>query len=483
MGFQAAFLFDASPRLGAGHAMRCLALADRLAAFGWKCTLVTPAEARRTVPAVERAGHALALPDSWDGGADLVVIDDYRRGSADEAGLRAAGRRILAIDDLADRAHDCDILLDQTHGRGADDYRALVPAGCQVLTGAAMALLRPEFLRRRAEAQARRATGVPPGRILISLGATDPVNATAAALAAAAIAFPHAKLDVVLGGSAPFLAELRARVAALGPRAALHVDTDAMADLMVAADLAIGAAGSSAWERCVLALPTVMIVTADNQRLVAANLARTGAAVLAGAHDALTVAGLADILGALTPPSLAEMSRRAGEVCDGRGAQRLLCALAGTAVGRDGRPVTLRLAGPGDVMTVLEWQRHPETRRFARNPAIPDEMSHRRWMAAKLADPDTFFCIVQHGEDPAGMVRLDRADGTSPTFEVSIFTAPERYGLGVGQAALALLDRACGGALLVAEVLAGNDASMRLFQRAGYTAIRTGLFHRLPLSC
>ncbi|WP_245863822.1 hypothetical protein [Caulobacter mirabilis] len=156
-------------------------------------------------------------------------------------------------------------------------------------------------------------------RILVSLGLTDVGGITARIVERLAGA---ALLDVVVGSIAPSLPALRA-LAEADPLVRLHVDTSDMAALTAQADIAIGAGGSSSWERCVLGLPTLLLVLADNQTPAATALAE------AGAVAALDVAEIETAFDALAARLLgdealrARLSRNAADICDGRGAERV----------------------------------------------------------------------------------------------------------------------------------------------------------------
>lgn len=139
--------------------MRCLTLAAALQGAGWRCAFACNPEAAQTVKALGEAGLPVApaegLAAAWPDGCDLLVVDHYGLDAGWEAAQRPWARRVLAIDDLADRPHDCDLLLDGNLGRQAVDYAGRVPAGCTLLVGARYALLRGSSRRR-----ARRPSGV-----------------------------------------------------------------------------------------------------------------------------------------------------------------------------------------------------------------------------------------------------------------------------------------------------------------------------------
>jgi UDP-2,4-diacetamido-2,4,6-trideoxy-beta-L-altropyranose hydrolase len=258
----------------------------------------------------------------------------------------------------------------------------------------------------------------------------------------------------------------------------VHQGTPRMADLVAAADLAVGAGGVSALERCCLGLPSIVLQIADNQRLMAASLADAGAIIDLGPADAVpdTAKSVAGLLGGLAdaPQRLSEMSRRAFAVCDGRGTWRVALALLAARPSSAGA-VTLRFAAAKDAELLFAWQT-PAMRRFSRNPRAPGWDEHVAWLEQVLADPDRLLMIIEAGGRAAGMLRLDGLGGTP---EVTIAIAPECHGQGVGKAALlaagALLPRQSFDAFVHPD----NSASHGLFRACGYHAVAPDAY-RLP---
>lgn len=288
--------------------MRCLTLAGALTARGAACAFVRTPEAAdilaRYAPDMPLVGESAE--------ADLMVLDSYRMARATEAAWRARAGRLAVIDDLA-RPHDADLVLDPSFGREARDYSAPV-----VLAGPAYALVRPAFVAARAEALARR--GEPPRRCLVSLGLTDVGGITGRV--ATALADSGLTLDVVVGAGAPSLPALEA-LAANG-RVTLHVDSDAMAGLIARADIAVGAGGSSVWERACLGLPTVTLILADNQRDMAMRLDAAGVTLALDARWPGLEGRLVEAVGRLVADDAlrAGLSARSAALCDGLGADR-----------------------------------------------------------------------------------------------------------------------------------------------------------------
>lgn len=268
---------DATAESGTGHVMRCAALGSRLArnetAVHFASVSMPPALAawlgeRGFVLHDLAAGdepadmaQTLAVADSL-GGVDLLVVDHYGLGKSWEQGVRGSTRRILAIDDLG-RHHDCDVLLDQNLRRDAEvQYDGRVPAQARQFIGPRFALLRPEF---DAPDLARTRDGRI-NQLLVFFGGTDPGNQTLKvieALRQLGEAAPPA--TVVLGPAHPDRGTVHAETAGMSRVAVLDA-TNEMARLIRDADLAIGACGTAAWERCLLSLPSIVVVTAENQR-------------------------------------------------------------------------------------------------------------------------------------------------------------------------------------------------------------------------
>jgi RimJ/RimL family protein N-acetyltransferase len=298
------------------------------------------------------------------------------------------------------------------------------------------------------------------------MGATDPTNATARVLMALATLQMPVELDVVLGRAAPYCNEV---ASIIGTRGRLHIDPDDLPGLAAQADLAIGAGGTSSFERACLGLPSIITVLADNQRELAAAFAAVGAARTVVLADLDRPDRLAAALAALIGDagSRREMSCAAAEIVDGRGPQRLLLELANRRPPESGS-VRLRLSEASDRDWLLALQTRPETRRFARNPRPPSPAEHHSWFGRTLDDPDRLLAIVEWKRTPAGMLRVDRKTGEQSAFEVSIAVTPEFHGRGIGSAALAILRKALPKAELTATVLAGNRASQTMFERAGY---------------
>ncbi len=363
------FRADASLQIGTGHVMRCLTLADALAAKGADCRFIFRAHEGNLIdfigskgyvthalptatagsssitllldtPATELAhGHWLGATQAQDAEAcapilaaqrpDWLIVDHYALDARWEHALAPHYRKLMVIDDLADRLHACDLLLDQTFGREAKDYRPLVPDACHLLCGSHYALLRPEFAALRAYSLQRRAR--PALReLLITMGGVDKDNATGQVLQALRTCPLPAdcRITVVMGATAPWLEDVRKQAQDMPWPTRVLVGVSEMAQLMADSDLAIGAAGATSWERCCLGVPTIMLVLAANQLKVAQGLEQAGAAALVAAASSSDYQ-LAALLGTLTssPERLRAMSESSAAIVDGIGTRSAIAFL------------------------------------------------------------------------------------------------------------------------------------------------------------
>jgi UDP-2,4-diacetamido-2,4,6-trideoxy-beta-L-altropyranose hydrolase len=329
------FVTAASPQIGGGHVLRCLALAEGLAARGVEARFATdrltvdtvgllrssPFEIFETVPA-EAHRHEAARE------ADIAIFDGYAFDRAVERDWQGLAKVRVAIDDLANRRHDCDVLVDHAAGREASEYAGLVPSGCAVLVGPGYALLRPQFAERRNRALVRRRAEVP-RRLLVAMGLTDVGGVTRLAVEGARRSDDAWSIDVVTGQGAGSLPWLREQAQAGTLRLYVDIDAAGMADLMAEADIAIGSGGGTSLERCCLGLPSLVIMVAENQRSSVSSLVRAGAVSLVGTLAEATAERIAAALVALAHDSAAleKQARAAAAVVDGEGVHRVCRAV------------------------------------------------------------------------------------------------------------------------------------------------------------
>jgi UDP-2,4-diacetamido-2,4,6-trideoxy-beta-L-altropyranose hydrolase len=391
-----------------------------------------------------------------------LVVDHYGLDRRWENALRPAASRIMAIDDLANRPHDCDLLVDQNLVAGIESrYTDKVPEGCELLLGPAYALLQPIYARMHDRAIPR--TGWV-RRILISFGGADGRNVTGRALSAfISLNREDIEVDVVLDADSPDASAIRAQVTGRS-NIHLHSKLPSLAELMASADLALGASGATAWERCCTGLPSIVITLAENQRPIAEKLHELGVVRWLGDEDEVDdrdiAAALSDILAQPLPPDRSEQCLR---LVDGRGTDRVRMAMTIGAVSGNG--YRLRRVLPQDATMLFEWRNDSATIAASRETVPVSSSEHSCWFETALGDPDRQIYIGEYEGTPVGTVRVDRrADGQ----EVSWTVAPAARGKGIGKAIVKLVADTLVGRIY-ADVKTGNAASAAIAEHAGMT--------------
>ena len=280
---------DAS--IGYGHFSRCLSMIATQKAKGYRCVYAcrnANAHERQQIAFYggdilllgERAFVANALIEAFPQGVDGVVIDSYLTGIEYERELFGWSRVLCVIDDLANRKHKANFLVDRTFGRSAGEYRGLVESDCRLLMGSDYVLLRPEFIesRKRVMPARRKVKYIP--NVLLSIGATDPGNFSEKLIRALKGFTSEFELDVVLSSRGSSLERIRNLLGRMSTcNIKLHIDLNAhqLCDLINKSHCAIAAGGVSAWERACLGLPSLVVEVNESQRDLIAGLERCGA--------------------------------------------------------------------------------------------------------------------------------------------------------------------------------------------------------------
>ncbi len=408
--------------------------------------------------AQDAAGSMQALSDrNWD----WLIVDHYALDFRWESMLRQTARKILVIDDIADRQHDCDILLDQNlYADMNSRYGGKVPAHCQLLLGPSYALLRDEFRQLREQIKPRNG---PVKRVLVFFGGVDADNYTGRAVEALSeIDISGLHIDVVIGAQHPCGEQIKAVCVQHG--FICHVQTDKMAKLMVSADLAIGAGGVATWERCCLGLPAMAICVADNQRHQIADAASEGLLYAPELEGELIPAIRRHVSVLMENSYLRQaISRNGMRAVDGRGVLRVIGNLGCSGI-------EIRVARQDDSEKLFEWRNHPIIRAASRNSDIINWEDHQKWFASVLASTDKLLLIGQREGLPVGVVRFDIQGDEA---NVSIYLVPDITQSGQGRELLQSAEYWFAAnrpkiKKISAYVLGGNERSQRLFLGAGY---------------
>jgi len=469
---------DATPDMGAGHVMRCLALARAWRDRGGRALFVGRVEGDALRGFLAGQGFAvrepgpepddtLALLDGLSAPGCWVVLDGYHFGAGWRAALRAKGYRLLVLDDHAEpRPVDADAVLAPSWDGFDPGFR--VPAGTVILPGARYRLLRREF--------ARRVEGAPgPGkglRALVTFGGADSQNATARALAALDnVLGPEDTVVVVLGRLNAHGESVARVLSGAGYAHQVLTGVDDMAALMACADLAVAAGGGTGWELAAMGVPSLLVRLASNQGPNVDALARGGAALALDA-EALETPACVDALRRLAGDAALRrsMSGAGRALVDGRGADRV-CRILECMVGQgDVGECALRAALADDADQIFRISNAPDVRAASFSPDPIAYRDHLCWFEGRLASPDTVFHVLDLEGLVVALARYDKGGDGWAGIDVAVHGAFR--GLGLGSAILARgaaeAARALGAAGLRAEVLAPNAASRRCFAKAGF---------------
>jgi UDP-2,4-diacetamido-2,4,6-trideoxy-beta-L-altropyranose hydrolase len=476
---------DASVDIGHGHVTRCLTLATALRAAGGDVLFVCRRLPGDLTDRIEREGFAVRTFVADDASAaldaertlsslttagpvDWLIVDHYGLSAAWERSVRSHAHRVMVIDDLADRPHDCDLLLDQNIvAQAAARYVGLVPDECPLLLGPQYALLQPAYRQWREQTSVRHG---PVSRILIFWGGADRKGLTRRSLAAViSTGATKVAVDVVVTRYSHELEDIR-RLAKSHRNVRVHSDLPTLAPLLAEADLAIGAGGTTTWERLCLGVPALVVTVAENQRAIAEEVARRGLIEYLGHHDEVTDERLLHAVRDVLARDLREWSAACRSVVDGAGAERVARVLFLARPRFHVRPVEWT-----DEALLLDWANDPITRANAFTTARISADEHHAWLSKRLVDPACRMFIVEtDAGDPIGQVRFDHGD---EGWLISYSVAPEWRGKRLGATMLSTAMRALQAqdpdAAFIGLVKEANRPSRRIFESLGFSARST----------
>ena len=492
---------DASLQIGTGHVMRCLTLAEALKQQGADVTFICREHKGNLLERIEQQGFkAYRLPESadninhegqnnspereipygrqWLGSTqqqdaeqcqlilekikpDWLIVDHYAIDHTWQALLKKSYKKLMVIDDLADRKHICDVLLDQTYGRNKENYTRLVPKCCQMLLGSQYALLRPEFaqwrdysLKRRAKPELK--------KILVTMGGVDPDNVTGQVLNALKnCKLPQGlEITVVMGQTAPNITAVQKQAKEMPYKTQMKINVNNMAELMANADLAIGAAGATTWERCCLGVPTLQVVLAENQKFIAKELIAIYAIkVLQNIKEIVTNLECLVV-------NAYKFSLVSSSLTDGLGGNRVVACL--TNFIKEDSLLILNAASSGDGKFLYSLQTK-ESRQFFRNKSVPTFKEHMDWFDKIIQSKTTQIFSLQFENTKVGMIRVDDID--KQVVEISLIISPSFSGQGIAKNALRILEKILLGKILKAVIHRDNIISQRVFKALGFEAV------------
>lgn len=481
---------DSGPRIGTGHVMRCLALAQRWQACGGRCTFLSRCESEALRSWIESAGfNFVPLSGSHPDSSDLrktllllgqlsslnpnaplwLILDGYYFDPAYQQAIRTAGHRLLVIDDNAHLKHYCaDVLLNQNIHAERLDY--CCDPDTLLLLGTRYVLLRNEFLTRQ-----KSQTDVPEvaRKILITLGGSDPDNVTLKIVhSLLRIEQPDLQFRVVVGPASPHFESLQKSVDPANCNLRILTSVKDMPGLMAWADVTLSAGGSTCWELAFMGVPVLAVVLAENQREIVKYLSELGVVADLDCISQEPEQTLSRLLSLIhNQGQRSRMSRLGRALVDGRGSERVVDFLTPKDSGE--RDLRLRAADPSDASLIWQWANDPIARANSFHPETIPWEAHLDWYALKLGSNDTRIWVLEYRRVPAGQIRYDRT--SSDVAQISFTVAPHYRGRGLGTKLLEMSAEMARFELpakwIEGITFADNSASNRAFLKAGFKQV------------
>lgn len=491
------FRVDASSQIGTGHVMRCLSLADKLKSNNNNVSFVCRNDVGHLINFIKNKGykvHVISVEKYWSVNhseykdnqnanlkidasqtieaiqhieVDWLIVDHYAIDYKWESELKKYVKSVLVIDDLANRRHDCDVLLDQ-NWFGTETtvrYRNLLPKDCITFLGPNFALISKKY------SIARRQNELHNGNInnvLIFMGGVDSGGQTAKALEALCREeLRHISVDVVIGSSNKDINKI-IKIASSRNRTVIHNLLPSLADLMTKADLMLCAGGSTTWERCCLGLPAIVVTSAKNQRKFTKVLAKDGVHLLLGDSKEINSQDWFMKIYELTRDSdrVKKMSILSSAMVDGEGISRVISKMHGFSM-----PISVRKVTDEDERLLLLWVNDPIVRKFSFNKDPITNEQHHDWFRRKINDPDCEILIGVDSENiPIGQVRIDSTDEIG-IIDISIDSAARGFGFAeiLLKKSVEFWKNTGRNIPLMGEVLSSNIASQKVFINLGFT--------------
>ena len=397
---------------------------------------------------------------------DLLIVDHYALGEKWERRLRPYVNCIMVIDDLANRCHDCDMLLDQNWFENMDTrYDGLVPANCTQLLGPGYALLRPEFAKARKKLKPR--NGVVK-RIFVFFGGSDSHNLTSMTLRALSEPeLSHLEVDVVIGKNNTHRGEIQKTVESR-ELTHLHVQVDFMATIMAKADLAVGSGGVNTWERMCMGLPALVISFAENHKVLLNDLVKNCYTNFLGnitnVDEFIIKKGVLDIISDRS--LLKDQSIKTYKMVDGYGSQTVADWLFGDL---SNRRFKVNNTTDEDMELYWIWANDKQVLNNALNKEHIPWANHVKWFGSKLANKNCSLYLIRADKKPVGQVRFDN-EGDYARIDYSIARQFRGRKLGKKILRLAIHEYQKNNTIkILGEVLPNNIASAKTFESLGFT--------------
>jgi UDP-2,4-diacetamido-2,4,6-trideoxy-beta-L-altropyranose hydrolase/UDP-4-amino-4,6-dideoxy-N-acetyl-beta-L-altrosamine N-acetyltransferase len=510
------FRVDSSLVMGSGHVMRCLALAQMLKENSANVEFICRKHEENLLDKIRSSGftaHELEVykeiesdnglaHSHWLGATrqqdaddcidilkaekiDWLIVDHYALDGQWQKMLKPYYKKLMVIDDLADRKHQCDILLDQTFGRQQEDYSILTPKYCELLLGSQYALLRPEFSKWRLYSLKRRSKPEFK-RLLINMGGVDIDNVTENVLDELKICnLPDdLKITIVMGGLAPHLESVKSKAITLPYKTEVKVDVDNMAEIMANSDIAIGAAGATTWERCCLGLPTIQIVIAKNQQFLAEALAFRNIVKLAKKTKE-TISLLESSL-----EWMENVGNLALEICDGMGVYKVFNKMTNYKASLEGFGEIVLCnyvnLDENDKALALSMRNHPEIKKWMYSQDSISNAAHCEFIERLESRTDRRYFLVKRKNNIIGSINFSKINFENSVY-FGIYTNPFLQIKGAGRLLESVASQYAfielGVKKIKLEVYSDNEKAINFYKKCNFNLINIKKVNNQNIMC
>jgi len=481
------FRTDSGFEIGSGHVMRCLTLADELCKKTDSVSFICKEIDGNMIDYIQDRGFNVhKIKESEKETIEILkktrpewlIIDHYDIDSKQEKSFSNFTTNIMIIDDLANRSHFCDILLDQNLYSNMDDrYNNLVPTSCNLLLGPKYALLRPEF---RNIKEIVKTDKVDIKRILVFYGGSDHTGETIKALKALKDdSFNDIYIDVVIGSQNKNSDEIR-DFCNLNKNFYFNQSISNMAYHMSKADLSLGAGGSTSWERCCLGIPAIVITTASNQVELAEYLDTQKIILYLGYHNSVDIYDIRRKLQSLLKDRniLSDMSKNCKMLTDGLGATKCTSLLQNYSYSRE--------IVKEDMEKILEWRNSNHIRNNMIHSTVITVSEHKKWFTSTIKNNLSVYRIFYYKGNIIGLFNFINIDNSRKEAEWGFYIGEERFlkkGLGkkITKHAISYAFNELNLQTIVSKIVKNNEASITLHEKLGFYEININTNNNIEL--
>ena len=476
MSTHMAVRLEANFKVGMGHLVRCQALLKLLLANDFNIYIFTSEKSDEIKNYVDSAISVIYMPffESENDDANWIkqyirinnikakymIVDHYGLSAIWEEIIRSVITDVIAIDDLANRQHKSNYLIDSGFGRNKSDYKSLCDEDTNFLLGEEYCLLREEFFISRNKAMEIRNDTSSIRSILVSFGGTDPKNHTLKVVDYLSKLKKDYDIHILTTSFNENIEKLMSFIESNGG-IYMHCDVNDIVSLLLKVDFAVGALGGASIERIFLGLPSLCVTTENNQAYNAEVLSSLNVITLSSENNIYS-----DLRKCLSDDFMNqwhEMSNSCFKLYDGMGINRVAYNVFGI------KPkINLLRMSESHCLQLFKWQCENGNRKYSRNESVPSLVEHQKWYGESLKSADRTMWIVEFNNIYCGYIRLD---SIGDDLEISILMSKKFRRLGLADAAIEAIKSKLNNIKILATVHPDNKPSINLFLKAGFVKL------------